>query len=193
VNAQRGLTLVEVLVVSAILVLLFAIATAGSLRAISSAKKRSCVSQLRSIHQALTLYRADHADVDPPYAIIAHTNGVERHAEYKASLEPYGLPGDTFYCPSDRHARTDFIGEWHTHKEMSYTHGPRVTHLARTQDDTSYWFSIARVENPSDFHFMYDQTRLEPQAEGRPIRLTAHGTRANVLMADGSVQSLPVP
>lgn len=89
---RRGVTLVEVLIVIAILLLLAAIAFAIAGPARESARQSACMNNLRQIYTALELYAVDY-----PEAIVGSTITVT--SSVSGALEPYGLTKDTQHCP----------------------------------------------------------------------------------------------
>lgn len=61
----RGVTLVEVLIVSGVLVVLAAVVFVLSRPARARGREVACISQLRQIHSAIALYDADNPPCDP--------------------------------------------------------------------------------------------------------------------------------
>jgi len=121
-NLKRGFTLIELLVVIAIITILAALLLPALSRAKDTAKRTTCLSNLRQVNLAIRLYADDCADSFPvlpdpnPYP-----NGVG--AYYKQLVKGYlGLAGPAspdekiFICPSDRIMKTQ-IG----HAFTSYT------------------------------------------------------------------------
>jgi prepilin-type N-terminal cleavage/methylation domain-containing protein len=87
---QRAITLIELLTVIAIIAILFGIIATAYLRSQTAAKKGVCISQLRSIGQALELYIGDNNSQFPDLI----------HRNYPVVL-PYANK-QIFGCPMDQ-------------------------------------------------------------------------------------------
>jgi prepilin-type N-terminal cleavage/methylation domain-containing protein len=131
-NGQDGFTLIELLVVITIIAILAAILFPVFARAKEAAKKTSCLSNLRQLGTAMTLYQVDYDDSYPntglnvlwigrqfrwpimPYLAVAlKQNGSPLTASSGSAL---------LYCPSDS--------------------------AKKTYDDTSYAYSMAFYRPP---------------------------------------------
>ena len=121
-NPKRAFTLLELLVVIAVIGILAALLLPSLSRAKEKARRTACLSNLRQVNFAIKLYADDNADSLPllsqpnPYP-----NGVG--AYYKQLVKSYlGLLGPAspdekvFICPSDRTMHTQV-----THAFTSYT------------------------------------------------------------------------
>ncbi len=103
----RGISLIELLVVTAIVTCLAWTAMTGLGRARSSSRNVQCMSNLRQIHQAMTLYSMDYQSY--PYPDEDHT--------LKDLLEPWlGKSPIVFHCPEDANPNGD---------SYSYYYAPR--------------------------------------------------------------------
>jgi prepilin-type N-terminal cleavage/methylation domain-containing protein len=121
-NSRRGFTLIELLVVIAIIAILAALLLPVLSHAQGSARRTSCISNLRQVNLAIRLYADDWTDSLPilPDA-NPYPNGVG--AYYKQLVKGYlGLTGlaspkeKVFICPSDRTVHTQV-----NHAFTSYT------------------------------------------------------------------------
>jgi len=99
---KRAFTLIEFLVVIAVIAILAALLLPGLSRAKGSARKATCINNTRQINLALRMYADDHSD-----AVRAVTNKEPIYLTYKKSIQPYlsRNGSDTndavFACPAD--------------------------------------------------------------------------------------------
>lgn len=94
---KSGFTLVELLVVVAIIAVLASVAVVVSQGAITRAKEARCMTNLRNIGVALHLYSQDHGGAYPE---TSHTVDLDR--AWIAALESYlGDYDETRICPGD--------------------------------------------------------------------------------------------
>jgi prepilin-type N-terminal cleavage/methylation domain-containing protein len=99
---KRAFTLIELLIVIAIIALLAALLLPVLSRAKSAARRTVCISNTRQINLGLRLYADDHGD-----AVRATTNKEALYVTYKESLPPYlsrsgsGTNDQLFACPAD--------------------------------------------------------------------------------------------
>jgi prepilin-type N-terminal cleavage/methylation domain-containing protein len=99
---KRSFTLIEMLVVIAIIAVLAALLLPALAKGKGAAKKTACINNLFQINLGLRMYADDHAD-----AIRAMTNDDPIYFTYKERIEPYlsGASADTnhslFVCPAD--------------------------------------------------------------------------------------------
>ena len=132
-----GFTLVEMLVVIAIIAILAALLLPGLSRAKETARRTSCSSNLRQVNLAIHLYADDCLDSLPvlPYP-NPYPNGVG--AYYKQLVKGYlGLTGPAspdgkvFICPSDRIVHTQVVHAFTSYTFNGYEVGtsaiPRIT------------------------------------------------------------------
>jgi prepilin-type N-terminal cleavage/methylation domain-containing protein/prepilin-type processing-associated H-X9-DG protein len=110
----RGFTLIELLVVIAIIAVLAALLTPALKNALSAARQALCMSNIRQIHTAFTLYANDHVSV--PYAYQDLPGGgtewfhaisgyliSDEHKNRQGRLNRGGVNNPVYICPSDEH------------------------------------------------------------------------------------------
>jgi prepilin-type N-terminal cleavage/methylation domain-containing protein len=97
-----GLTLVEMLVVIAIVAILAGIILAAMGQAREAARQTDCASNLRQIGQALHMYASDWDDYSPPFSTRDLAGGTDRL--FVAALGSYAKGSGLWFCPSDRYA-----------------------------------------------------------------------------------------
>lgn len=83
---RKGLSLIEIILAIAIILLIAALLIPVIARTRQDAKKSSCINNLRQIGQAIEMYRSDHEGIFP---------------ERMQSLASYAKSRDIFICPSD--------------------------------------------------------------------------------------------
>src|SRR5262245_39169757 len=104
---QRGFTLIELLVVIAIIAILAAILFPVFAQAREAARKASCLSNVRQIDTAYSMYIQDYDEHFPPHvsertapAGTPDTPEARAPFSYKIKLAPYTKSDKIFKCPS---------------------------------------------------------------------------------------------
>lgn len=106
VRAYAAFTLIELLVVIAIIAILAAILFPVFAQAKSAAKQTKCLTQIRQIGVASSMYATDNDDNLPailPYSPPINDGGAW-FRPYDTMLQPYIKSDDVFFCPSDNNA-----------------------------------------------------------------------------------------
>ena len=156
-RTRRGFTLIELLVVIAIIAILAAILFPVFAQARESARRASCISNLKQLSLATLMYCQDYDDtfpaacsyagqpwMEPPYYCIA----------FKDCLDPYVKNQQVWLCPSgakiDPAVTTSFGGNSYWFPSCSSIYGPfwAVRNLAGV--------SLAAVTRPSDVVLLVD-------------------------------------
>lgn len=98
---QVGLTLVETLVVIAIIAVIAGIILAALAQARESARQTDCASNLRQIGQALHMYASDWDDYSPPFSTRDRSGGTDQL--FVKAIGSYVRGSGIWFCPSDRY------------------------------------------------------------------------------------------
>ncbi len=200
---RRGVTLVEVLIVVAVILIIAAITFPVFSRAKESAKATACLGNLAQIGKALAIYAIDHDNRFPPYNTIDSaelTRGVpieefferEPGALFKNALLPYGLADEQFYCPSDPLARSPSF-EFNSFKfSMTYEHDIAVFKFKAAK----YSFEDFHTEDPATFPYLNEspvsfKDVSWPDSEVAHVAVYPHGPYQITLFLDGHVKRVP--
>jgi prepilin-type processing-associated H-X9-DG protein len=110
-------------------------------------------------------------------------------AMWKNALISKGAVDESFYCPSDKKAKTSQSGEWHDHLDTSYTW------------DLSLWFyvrppakvvNLDNIDKPSETILYMDQSELLVDESDQRTRKSAHGDTFNAVFVDGHAETRSV-
>ena len=202
---RRGVTLVEVLIVVAIIVIVAAITFPVFSRAKESAKATACLGNLSQIGKALAMYAIDNDNRFPPYHTIDSgplTRGVpieevverEPGAMFKKALLPYGLADGQFYCTSDPLARSVVLppGFISFKYSMTYEHAILVLKFKAV----NYSFEDFHTEDPAAFPYLNEspisfKDVSWPDSNVAHVAVYPHGAYAITLFLDGHVKKVP--
>lgn len=205
----RGFTLIELLVVIAIIAILAAILFPVFARAKAAAKQTACISNLKQIGSAVTIYMGDWDDVFP-YAVdpvdkyrpeiwAGEPDFMARIPDMpllSEALQPYLENYGVFHCPSDD--GTDVVDDqpWVPFKSapsLFATYGS--SYFFRTEIAFKY-FSQTRFQLPADINVLFDAAGHWHGSGGRVLQNDQNlgnklrGFRYNTLYGDMHVKSV---
>ncbi|HEY0866305.1 MAG TPA: type II secretion system protein [Fimbriimonas sp.] len=166
---RRAFTLIELLVVIAIIAILAGLLFPVFAQAKAAAKKTQCISNLRQIGSAITLYMGDYDDVFP-HALDAsdkfapdiwmHEPEFRERIPYMPLLcdvlQPYSKSKDLFKCPSDTGT---FVLD--NHFPQSFVTSPSMyqsyqsSYFFRTEIAFKF-FSQTRFRLPANVNVLFD-------------------------------------
>src|SRR5689334_6425691 len=100
---RLGFTLIELLVVIAIIAILAAILFPVFAQAREAARKSSCLSNIKQINLAISMYRQDYDETFPmAYYYLNDNNSANGYAQWSGFMQPYVKNWGIFKCPSDK-------------------------------------------------------------------------------------------
>ncbi|MDF3131091.1 type II secretion system protein [Kiritimatiellaeota bacterium B1221] len=105
---QSGFTLIEMLVVIAIIALLITMISAATGKALEKSRRTACASNLHGLAQGLLVYAMDHNGYFPKYRPDSNAwpwAGEWATEDYSTFYENYIGDKRTYYCPSDLRIR----------------------------------------------------------------------------------------
>jgi prepilin-type N-terminal cleavage/methylation domain-containing protein len=163
--ARRGFTLIEMIVVIAILLLLMGLLIPVLSRARAEGRRAACKSNLSQLAKAIHMYVTDHQSTYPVLASRPTVN--TGMTSLKKLLMPYIKDERLLRCPDDRQGLFEIEG-------ASYEWNAVLN--GRTQDGP-----IEQILGPSKTPMMYDYESFHPD----PGQGSWNGK--NVVFMDGSV------
>ncbi len=201
-RTRAGFTLIELLAVVGIIAVLAALLFPVFSRVRESARRASCISNLRQIHHAVSLYIQDYDGVYP-YAINpadrAHPDRWIEHPDFMAEiprlpqfheiLYPYTRSKEVFRCPSDWGLQVaEIVPGWlldasPSSYEVFGTSYFYHTFLAALQA------TDARVTVPADTMVLLDADG-KWHGSGSEPQFAGFMRRYNILFADGHVRNM---
>lgn len=214
---SRGFTLVELLVIIAIVLILIALAIPGVIRAFEGARKTKCVSNLRELGQATLAYEADNEQFLPPlgvnsggvwmtfwYMEIRPYLGEQPLPTARWFLPQWGLPGPApfgknfpvFYCPSIKagrgHPHNDYGANTFVFKlDIPYTNGAgertKATQIEQPAKIAMYSEILGASPYPDSLWMLLSSAVILSPDANFPHR---HGERVNMVFCDGHVESV---
>lgn len=165
----RGLTLVELMVVIGIITLLAALLLPATMKARAAGQQTTCVSNLRQLGLAISMYREDWDGRLPPFFAAG-------------AIQPYAGSWQVFLCPADPYVSILNIAPGdirytqathHSSYSLQFSSGPPFP----SGQDAVYWPAMAK--GGSDFGLAWDSNH----GAGTLFRLL-------VLRMDGRVELL---
>lgn len=182
-ESTEGFTLVELLVVMAIIAILAALLLPALSRAKAKAQRTACMNNLRQINLGIRMYADDSQEATPsPGVPTSPTDALNLYSGYKALMKSYVRVNDDrlFACPADR-----FYPNWvfATNPAPPWQYVRRSLHEEPFLDFSSYVFNGGNnvtQTNPSG-------TLIIPRPGLTGVRLSAvkHPSRT-ALISEGS-------
>jgi prepilin-type N-terminal cleavage/methylation domain-containing protein/prepilin-type processing-associated H-X9-DG protein len=217
-SKNRAFTLIELLVVIAIIAILAAILFPVFAQAREKARQTQCLSNLRQIGTALTLYLQDWDDITPRsfYGSASAPSGAGDNYKWMDAIYPQTKNEAVFTCPSDgksppyKHRGGTNYGSY----GLNGAYGAAGDGQTPPRSSAAYLVSAAQIVVPSATVWVTDNNNAAsaanpggsqgffwPNAAANPaITATAprqlqnvvarHQERANVVFCDGHAKSL---
>ena len=157
---MRAFTLIELVVVIAIIAVLAAIVMPISRRVMHGARATACVSNERQLGAALNLYLADN-NMTMPAMEAGRRDKAEDVPVIDNTLSRYVNESKVFACPAD-------------------------DHLAGSTGTSYYWNTVLNAQAVSSLHFLSiaDTSRIPVLADKEGFHLYSEN-KVNLLYADG--------
>lgn len=203
---HRGFSLLQMIVVVAIVAVLAAILLSGVSRMLIRSEDVRCLANLRMLGGALLTYVVDHDGYVPPYVEpVPPALPKDRYWHMRLWSSGYVEDRDVFFCPSFAPRNFNdlqrvFNKKWNN--DIGYTYGmrewsdPSVTNYSESVQKHK---KLSMIDQPSDFFLLTDSIlvvnsgNLSQGYVVRPvssanwrIRLS-HDDQANAFFADGRV------
>lgn len=191
-GSRRGFSIVEVLVVIAVIAVISAIVFAVAKATVGRAKATSCTARLANFGKATDLYAVDYNDVMPPQLWHPMERQGAKVKEHLAALRPYGFEPSEAFCGLDSRAHTNTMAEscGVTHLDTSYctTLRASVLHAVEVDGEWVRQLSKTQIEKTAELILLLDMMHDTPERFWE----SGHGRFGNLLYADGHVQLKPL-
>jgi prepilin-type N-terminal cleavage/methylation domain-containing protein/prepilin-type processing-associated H-X9-DG protein len=199
-GAANGFTLVELMVVIAIIAILMALLMPAISRAKAKANQISCLNNMRQLTLAATMYANDHDEEFPARRIPTNA--------WPHKLKPYYVNWQIIACPSDHfgivglfandvnpkrsyliNGFNDYFkvnlspGDYKAFQQWRYAHGMKVTAISRPSE--TILFGEKRSGSP---HVHMDTDQGNRGNDFEEIEHSRHGAGSNFSFIDGSVR-----
>jgi len=182
-NGHRpGFTLVELLVVMAIIGLLAVLALSSTREMLRKSYSIKCLSDMRQMGMAVQLFVEDNAGLLP---------GTSHGVSWTNSLSVYLGPDFIGRCPAVPQHRSRLTYGWNDCLAASGAGISMASCL--TPASTIALAEVATNQTSEHFHFAGVRggaTRLTPNQFKAAVNVEAHGTSANYLFVDGHVENV---
>ncbi|MBI4662850.1 MAG: type II secretion system protein [Verrucomicrobia bacterium] len=199
---NAAFTLIEVLVVIALIAILAGMLLPALARAKSKAQRIQCVSQLRQVGLAMRSFANEHRDLFPPQVEL-NDGGTRTRSdpwEHFAILSNELTTPRILVCPSDKGRRlaADFSGQaqgfsnlTNRNKTLSYfvgTHAYSQQPLTLLAGDRNITNGLGQLETCRPANLSYGAMSLDTRRSSS-IRWTPylHGNVGSICLADGSI------
>ncbi len=154
-HSNRGLTLVELLIVIAVIAVLGGIAVPVSMSAVAKSREAACLGNLRQIGAGLQGYLADNNQRLPTLAL-----GRESESSPEPVLEtvllPYVGSADAFHCPADKEQFAKTGSSYHWNITQNGLHITKVSFLgAEDRPEAVPLVSDKESWHPGGTNFLY--------------------------------------
>lgn len=160
-NGSRGFTLIELMVVIAVISILAALAVPVYNRTMATSRSAGCLANLRQLGAALSLYLGDH-DFIMPNLQAARTSTSDNVPVIDNTLNQYATDPRVFACPADNQ------------------------NLWQTQGTSYYWNSALDKQSVANLSFMGIQgaSRIPILVDKASFHPNS-ANQVNLLYADG--------
>ena len=193
----RGFTLVEILVVIAILSVLAAILLPVFLSVRERARQTVCAGNLSQLYKAMAMYAGDNDGFRPMYqngATVVPINGQEvtfpdQSVELVQSLQPYARSTEIWFCPDDPlRGQTDV---WKRHPATSYDTAEALHFHFHPYSPPTPWHLMPPSSFSASEAVLIRDDIMPYMSETPPnTYLYTHSQRFNVVFCDGHVRTM---